>query len=468
MTMTTTPSSTNNKRLLLLSSQRQFLKRRKRQHVITSSRLLVRRQQRCQVVLLVLCFVVVPGTILAHVAGNTYGSVSLLLLLSSSVTTTIGPSFLFPVITHAREWSDTTIASSGNNGHHHHPHHQQHQQQQWLSKAEISSMRVRDIKRRLARTYGYGADELAKMIDKKDLISALLKEEHRQQQKEQDQIRRQWFFQGLWTTLVAVVVVMGWPLWKHVYEVMMVNGVVYTDRKLLEIQKCRQYPSLSASMGVLLMIVVDILQVWLTVSVLLSWVMKSKYFFPMPTLAIRPAQLMGEKFSQGALGRYGMNVAPMVVTWTLKFVRGHIERFTAKALSYAYQQHKHNVRATETEEERVARKAQRKATKRAAKEEAAQREQQRWQQQVQSRKEMAEQATQQLFGRRQQQQQQQQSPPPMQQQQQSSSSFQPAAEEDEDVFQDDDDFLSDDDDDAQKAKQQFEADLQQMDINDLD
>jgi hypothetical protein len=332
----------------------------------------------------------------------------------------------------------------------------------WLSQSEISSMRVRDIKRRLARTYGYGADELARMIDKKELISALWEEENRQHQKVRKQIQRQLFLQGLGTTLVAVVVVMGWPLWKHVYEVAMVNWVVYTDRKLVEIQQCRQYSSVIASIGVVIMIFVDMLQVWLTVSVLLSWVMTSKYFFPMPTLAIRPAQLLGEKVAQGSLGRYGMNVAPMAVTWVLKFLRGRIEHFTAKILVQAHQQQQRDARANETDDERVARKAQRKAAKRAAKEEAAQREQQRWQQQVQFRKEMAEQATQQLFSRQPLHQQQ----PPTQPQQSPFPAPEPEDIEYDDL--DDQDFLSDEEEDAQETKQQFEADLQQMDINDLD
>jgi hypothetical protein len=376
----------------------------------------------------------------------------MLSLSSLSPSVSIGSSFLIlttiPVITHAWEWSDLIFSSTSSSSN----------AENWLSESDISSMRVRDIKRRLARTYGYGADELARMIDKNELILALWEEEYRQQQKVQERVHRQLFFQGLWTTLVAVVVVMGWPLWKHVYEVVMVNWVVYTDRKLIEIGQCRQYSSVVASIGVFLMMVVDILQVWLTVSVLLSWVITSKYFFPMPTLAIRPAQFLGEQVAHGPLGRYGMNVAPMAVTWMLKFLRGRIENFTAKTLAKAYQQHQRNVRDTETEEERSARKAQRKAAKRAAKEEAAQREQQRWQQQTQFRKEMAEQATQQLFNRRQHaqhSQRQQQSP------------FPEDEEGNENNIDEDHGFLSDED-DAQDAKQQFEADLKHVDINDLD
>lgn len=93
---------------------------------------------------------------------------------------------------------------------------------------EISDMRARDIKRRLARSHGYGADELAKMIDKTDLINTLSFEEHKVYVQEVD--RRKWIRfkrMAIWTCC-AVLVVMFWPLLKHAWEVAHVNFVVYT------------------------------------------------------------------------------------------------------------------------------------------------------------------------------------------------------------------------------------------------
>ena len=52
-----------------------------------------------------------------------------------------------------------------------------------LNIVEISEMRARDIKRRLARSHGYGPDELSRMIDKKELINALSYEEHKAYQQ---------------------------------------------------------------------------------------------------------------------------------------------------------------------------------------------------------------------------------------------------------------------------------------------
>jgi hypothetical protein len=92
---------------------------------------------------------------------------------------------------------------------------------------EISAMRARDIKRRLARSHGYDPDELSRMIDKKDLINALSFEEHKARRRGAD--RRKW--RRIRTTLIwtcaAVIVVVFWPLVRHALEVAHVNLVVY-------------------------------------------------------------------------------------------------------------------------------------------------------------------------------------------------------------------------------------------------
>jgi hypothetical protein len=97
-----------------------------------------------------------------------------------------------------------------------------------LGIVEISEMRARDIKRRLARSHGYDPDELSRMIDKKELINALSYEEHKVYQQEAD--RRKWrrFKATVIYTCVAVLAVMFWPLLRHAFEVAHVNFVVYT------------------------------------------------------------------------------------------------------------------------------------------------------------------------------------------------------------------------------------------------
>ena len=177
-----------------------------------------------------------------------------------------------------------------------------------LTMNQVSDMRVRDIKRRLARTHGYGADELGRMLDKKELIHALAFEEHKVRQAENAEFQRQVLIQATIATVVAGALVLFWPLFKHVWEVAHVNFVVYTDRKTLEARRCWELKSFYGSLGVCCMFIVDFLQIWLTVSVILSWVMTSRYFFPIPSLPIRPAAIMGGPVSSGPFARYGVNV----------------------------------------------------------------------------------------------------------------------------------------------------------------
>ena len=75
-----------------------------------------------------------------------------------------------------------------------------------------------------------------------------------------------------------------------------------------------------------------------------------------------------------------------------------VEYWTGKALSAAARLRRKEARSGETEEERKARKAAKKAAKRAAREEKERQQQEAWQKETERRKEMAEQASKQLFG----------------------------------------------------------------------
>jgi hypothetical protein len=122
-------------------------------------------------------------------------------------------------------------------------------------------------------------------------------------------------------------------------------------------------------MGISAMFVFDVLQSWLTVSILLSWVMRSKYFFPVPSLSIKPAQLMGGPVANSSLGGYGINVGPMVITWAMRFVYTRLEAWTGRALVRSQHKQRQSARDNETPEERAARRKARKEQKRAAQEE---------------------------------------------------------------------------------------------------
>lgn len=268
-----------------------------------------------------------------------------------------------------------------------------------LTMDEVRELRVRDIKRQLARSHGYSADELGKMLDKKELIQALSFEEHKERQKEKERLNRFLVIRGIIVSLVAVVVVLFLPLWKQIFEVGHVNFVVYTDRKRHEASRCIELRSFEGVIGVLLMAILDILSFWLSASILLSWFTTSRYFFPTPSLPVRPAQFMGGKVASGPLASYGVNVGPMAVSWVLRYVAGKLEIFTGRALSRAYQRQKKQARDWETPEDREARKAARKAAKKAAREEEKLKQQEQEEAEAKRRKEAADQATEQLFGK---------------------------------------------------------------------
>lgn len=232
-----------------------------------------------------------------------------------------------------------------------------------LSMQEVSSMRVRDIKRRLTRQHGYTPDELARMIDKKDLIQALAFEEHKDKQVELAKANRNLRWKAIVIAIILGALLLFWPLLNHLYDVATVNLVVYSDRKIYEAKRCMELKSVQGCIGVLLMGALDMLQIWLTGSVLLSWVMTSKYFFPIPNIPIRPAALMGGPISQGSLSSYGINVGPMIITWAFRFLHSFLEGWVGRALKASMKRQRKQAREDQTFDDKVARKAVKKAKK---------------------------------------------------------------------------------------------------------
>ena len=232
-----------------------------------------------------------------------------------------------------------------------------------LSMQEVSNMRVRDIKRRLIRHHAYSPDEIAKMLDKKELIQALAFEEHKDRQADLDKSNRELRWKGIIGAVLVGAIMLFWPLLKHLYEVAMINFVVYTDRKRYEAARCLELKCVQGGIGVLLMGILDLLQIWLTLSVLLSWVMTSKYFFPLPNIPIRPAALMGGPISQGPLSMYGINVGPMVVTWSFRFLHGLLEGWVGRRLQASMKRQRQQERADESPGAKAARKMAKKAKK---------------------------------------------------------------------------------------------------------
>ena len=236
----------------------------------------------------------------------------------------------------------------------------------------ISAMRPREIKRRLARYHGFDPDELGRMIDKKDLINALSFEEHKTRQRKVDKRKWRQFKSSVMYTLLAITAVIFFPLLKHAIEVGHVNLVVYSDRRKHEMKRCRDYHSSLGYFGIFLLFIIDILALWLSTSVLLSWVMSSKYFFPVPNLSIRPVQLMTPPGGNaGALGNFGINVGPMLVSWSLRFCSGQVEAMIGRACQNALKRQKRKEKAEAKEARRIWRAAEKEEAKRTREERKA-------------------------------------------------------------------------------------------------
>lgn len=228
-----------------------------------------------------------------------------------------------------------------------------------LTMAEIATLRVREIKRQLALNYGYSNDELNKMIDKRELINALAFEEHKMHLDNQQIKKRRLWKQGIIVAIVSVVVVMFWPVLHQIWLTLCVNLEVYSDRKKYEISRCLRLRSKKGCFGMIVAIILDCIQLWLSVSVLLSWILPSRskysqYLFPTPNIPIRPAALLGTGSTNQNLTnmhQYGINVGPMLITWTLRYLNTKVEMWMGKVLlqAHQYQQKKQSKKSKKKE-----------------------------------------------------------------------------------------------------------------------
>jgi hypothetical protein len=230
-----------------------------------------------------------------------------------------------------------------------------------LTLEEIRLMRVRDIRRTLTRNHGYSADEVARMIDKADLIQALTYEEKKRQQRSQDKLYRSQIIKAVVTAILGALMIFCWPLLVQGCQILYINFIVWTDRKRYELSKCQERKSALALFGVILMLVLDLLQFWLTASIALSWVIRrSKYFFPIPQLNVQPGQMLGKEVAGSSIGGMSINIAPMLITWLMRFVHARLEDWTGRALARALQAQRKATRERESPEQRAARKAAKK------------------------------------------------------------------------------------------------------------
>jgi len=236
------------------------------------------------------------------------------------------------------------------------------QNERQLSISEISSLRVREIKRLLAIDHGYSASEISKMIDKRELINTLAFEEHKIYLKFQQKRKRERYQIGIIVSLIAVVVVMCWPLFRNLWVTFCVNIEVYVDRKKYEISRCLQFRSIKGCIGMFVLIILDLLNFWLLLSVTSSWIIPSnssyrRFFFPTPYVPIQPLSLlsaMNQNKTQSSLQNYGVNVGPMFITFMLRFLRSRVESWIGRVLSYSH----HHYRKTKTKKSKKKKKEQ--------------------------------------------------------------------------------------------------------------
>lgn len=254
---------------------------------------------------------------------------------------------------------------------------------------EYVELRTREIRRRLSVNHGYDPKELAVMIHKPELVHALSREVYKEREKKKSDMNRKrlWHMGG--TVVIASLIYFLSPVWMQAYDIISVNYVVYTDRKCHEASRCLEIGSFLGCIGFILLFILEMLSFWLSASVLLSWfVTRNKYFFPVPSIPLRPGALLNSAkgispANRQGLSEYSFNCGPMAISWALGFLNRKVQAWMGRCLAKAQRRQQKTERKAERKaerkqakksqrsaEDRAARKAE-KATKKAVKKDAA-------------------------------------------------------------------------------------------------
>mmetsp|Transcript_26873 Transcript_26873/g.53671 ORF Transcript_26873/g.53671 Transcript_26873/m.53671 type:complete len:423 (-) Transcript_26873:309-1577(-) len=209
---------------------------------------------------------------------------------------------------------------------------------------EITSLRPRELKRRLGREHGYLNSELDRMIHKNELINALAYELTKEHRKKMKTKKQKSIHNALLITIGLTIAWICRPLLNRLWDTIHVNLVVVWDVSSDRIKTCIKYRSLTGILGVLMLAFLDLTKMWLSVSILASWFIKGRpwYLFPTPNFPIYPGAVLGgnpENAMRGGSGpglsSWGLNIGPMFVRWAMGWVYKQVEGFVGRSIAVA-------------------------------------------------------------------------------------------------------------------------------------
>jgi len=209
--------------------------------------------------------------------------------------------------------------------------------------SEISSLRARELKRRLGRDYGYLNSELDRMIHKNEIINALAYEMLKQHQKRRKIDKQKSIQNALFITIGLTILWLCRPLVSRLWDVCHVNLVVIWDVTSDRVRTCAKYRSLIGLFGVLVLTLLDLLKLWLSASVLISWFIKGRrwYLFPTPNFSVYPGAVLGGNPEMavrgGAAGMssWGVNIMPMLIRWAMTWAHHKVEGLVGRTIAAA-------------------------------------------------------------------------------------------------------------------------------------
>jgi hypothetical protein len=181
----------------------------------------------------------------------------------------------------------------------------------------LLKMRVRDLKLHLLKL-GASESEVARRLDKLELVELALF------YIEKDESREVYnFFFSLFGVVIVIYVI--WELIKYFHVSQLILAYFRPAlHKLPSLRYSLKKKLPLAILFLLLSILFDIYEIYVQISILLSWILPSQNVlsqFLAPTLSF-PVSLPGR---DGSAFNTGLNIGPMITIWISNFIKSRLE-----------------------------------------------------------------------------------------------------------------------------------------------
>ena len=215
---------------------------------------------------------------------------------------------------------------------------------QLCSKANVDSLRARDIRNVLIQKYSYNVNDINSILDKTELKAIL----NQICTEKMSTINSDIYYNYIVRFFIIVVflqllyLLRGLVYGLLVYSVNPIFTFMYQLRLKSKMAKdCIKSNYILALLSLVLSCLIDVAQQLMHIRVIVSWILPSYSFMSIwikkltpfvVSMPVSPQQLIGSRMPSVNMGGYGVDMGPIITIMLFNFIKSYCEEFTASKI----------------------------------------------------------------------------------------------------------------------------------------